>query len=561
MSVLGSLRGAYRGLIRGVAGGFRWFASALSDLRHPTAWLKDWAAGGTSTVSGRHVSPSSAMSMSVYYDCLRVIAEDVGKLPLNVYRRLEPRGKELLRNHPAQKLLHDSSNPLMSAMTFRETLTHWALGWGNGYAEIVRDGSDRPGALWPIHPDRVTPEYDDEGRWGYTVRTSNIRDDGRREAFRLPPRRMLHIHGLGDGFVGYSVADLARETIGMGLAAQDFGAAFFGNDTTLGIVFVSEHKLSDIARTNLKESLQANQGRASEAFKFMLLEEGVKPTRIGIPPKDVQFLETRSFQVVEVCRWFRMPPHKVAHLENATFSNIEHQSIEYVTDTLMPWLVRWEQEIGRKLFSPDRRDIYARHVVQALLRGDFATRTTGFDKAIKSGWMSPNDVRELEDLNPIESEGGDEYYMQGAMTTLEKIVEPDPEPAPMPPMLPGAPPPPEEDEDEDDTAARFYPIVFDAAERCVRRELNAAKGPARKHAEHPHAFREWARGFYRGHRSYIESAIAPVFQAANGGSGARLTVWLNDWEQAAQSAAPALHGEPVMPADEIARQLCGLLED
>jgi phage portal protein BeeE len=409
MKILDRIGGAWSGLKLG--------ASAISDLTHPRAWLTNLMGGGP-TVSGRDVNEETALCLSAYYACIRVIAEDVGKLPFNVYRRLQPRGKELAPENPVHKVLHDEFNPRMCACTGRELMQHWASGWGNGYAEIVRDGSNKVRALWPIHPERVEPK----------------------------------LRGGGNELKGYSVAHLARETIGLGLASQDFGAAFFGNDTTMGIILSHPNTLDDKQRARLQAGLQKARGRGKDAFKMMVTEGGTKVERVGIPPQDAQMLQTRQFQVEEIARWFRMPPHKIQHLERATFSNIEHQGLEYVGDALMPWLVRWEQEVHRKLFVPEARTtLFAEHVVNALLRGDFKARTEGYNKAIFTGWMSINDARTLENLNPLPAKIGDVYFMQSAMSTVEDIVDP-PEPPPQPTSF-GSPPMPPAPEGEEERSS------------------------------------------------------------------------------------------------------------
>lgn len=420
-------------------------ADALADLRHPSAWLLDWSRG-RATTAGLSVSPQGALAIAAYYACLRTIAEDVGKLPLLVYRRLSPRGKERATEHPLYNLLHNAPNSDMTAMTFREVLTHHAVGWGNGYAEIVTDGRGEVSALYPIHPSRVALRRDDQGGVVYDVYGETVlgaRDVGR--VVRLPSENVLHIKGLGaDGLSGYSVAQLAAESLGLSLAAQTFGAAFFGNGTALGGVLEHPGTLSDTAVAHLRESWQTRYGGPENANKPAILEEGMKWTRLGIPPDEAQFLETRQFQVREVARWFRMPPHKIQDLTEATFSNIEQQSIEYVTDTLMPWLVRWEQELRRKLFAREP-DIFAEHLVLGLLRGDQAARAAYYKDLFNVGALSPNDIRELENENPIPGRAGDRYYIQMNMTTLDTVAgEPEgagggpPEGAMPPPPFPGA---------------------------------------------------------------------------------------------------------------------------
>lgn len=408
-------------------------ADALSDLRSPTAWLTSWA-GGNITSSGIPVSPQGAMTLAAYYDCIRIIAEDCAKLPLQVLRRLE-RGREKAIDHPLWPILHDEMNEDMTAMTGREVLFHHALGWGNGYALIQRDRSmgladgDVIG-LYPIHPARVRPTRDREtGRIVYVVDSNSSLRDSPDIPVGIAAEDMIHIKGLGpDGLVGYSVCQMAAESLGISLAAQTFGASFFRNGMSLGGVLEHPGKLSDTAAEHLRISFNEIYGGSWNAGKVGIFEEGMKFSRIGIPPEEAQFLETRQFQVLEVCRWFRMPPHKVAHLADATFSNIEQQNQEYVTDTLLPWLVRGEQEFNRKLLR--MTDYYTKHDVRGLLRGDSAARAQFYKDLFMVGALSPNDIREFEDQNPYD--GGDEQFLQIQYAPVRKIVDGTARQAPRP---------------------------------------------------------------------------------------------------------------------------------
>lgn len=373
-----------------------------ANLRNPPDWLYSSFAGGDRTKSGVTVSPDSALTLSAYFAAIRAISEDVGKLPLILYKRLEPRGKERQPNHPLYRLLRNEPNAEMTAMTFRQTLTFHAIGWGNGFAEIVRGKNGRPAALWPIDPRRVTVERDKQQRIQYRVRSNIDSKD-----VILQPRDVLHIHGLGfDGLTGYSVAHLARESIGAALAAERSGAALFGNGSRPAGILEYPDALPPESKKQLKEAWE-NQYKGSEnAGKTAVLEEGMSFKPIGVPNKDAQWIEMREFSVSELARWLRIPPHKIAHMRDATFSNIESQAREYVIDTLQPWMVRWEQEIARKLITA-RSPLFAEHLVDGLLRGDTENRFKAYQTAIASGWMSRNEARALENLNP--ADGLDEF--------------------------------------------------------------------------------------------------------------------------------------------------------
>lgn len=365
------------------------------------------------TFAGMRITEDSAMALSVYYACIRCISEDIAKLPLITYQRLA-RGKDRAFKHPNYASLHDSPNPSMTSMSLRETITHWALGWGNGYAEIAFDAYMRP-SLYPIHPSRMSPVYG-----GNKVIYEVKNPDGTKTVF--PQERILHIHGLGgDGLTGYSVLRYASESVGLGLAAQAFGSTFFGNGANGGTVLEYPGKMSDVAYERLRESWQERYVGVKNSNKPIILEEGAKFNRLAIPPEEAQFLETRQFNVEDICRWFRVPPHKVQHLLRAQgWSTLDASNTDYVTDTLMPWMVRWEQEIKRKLFLSDD-EYYAEHLVNGMLRGDMKTRSEFYKGQFGIGAMCINDIREAENLNPVE--GGDTYFVPSNMTPLELAVQ------------------------------------------------------------------------------------------------------------------------------------------
>jgi HK97 family phage portal protein len=426
-------------LVDRVRGWFQPKADALSDLLHPTAWLRDWAMGRR-TLAGVNVTPASAMTLPTYYACIRAISEDIGKLPLITYRRLEPRGKERAPRHPLYALLHDAPNDDMEAMTFRETLTHYALSWGNGYALIDRDSRMQAVALHPVHPSRVVVRRDDDGLLVYDIYGGELLPgSGLEQVYRVRSDDMLHIRGMAaEGIVGYSVAQLAAESLGLSLAAQTFGAAFFGNGAAMSGVLEHPGKLSDQAAKHLRESFESVYSGPENSGKVGILEEGMKYARMAIPPNDAQFLETRLFQVREICRWFRLPPHKCGDLEFATYTNIEQQSIEYVTDTLMPWTVKWEQQLNRKLFGI-RSEYFCEHALQGLLRGDMAARADFYTRMFGMAALSPNDVRDLENWPGI-GHDGDTYFIAGnnmidIKDAVARAEEPE-APVPFAPQVP-----------------------------------------------------------------------------------------------------------------------------
>lgn len=374
--------------------------------------------GGSS--SGKRVNERSAMQMTAVYSCVRILAEAVAGLPLHLYRYKEDGGKEKAIDHPLYLLLHDEPNPEMSSFVFRETLMTHLLLWGNAYAQIIRNGKGEVIALYPLMPDRMTVNRDSSGQlyYEYTVSTDDA-PTVKGSIVRLHPSDVLHIPGLGfDGLVGYSPIAMAKNAIGMAIACEEYGAKFFANGAAPGGVLEHPGTIKDPQR--VRESWQSTFGGSGNSNKIAVLEEGMKYTPIGISPEQAQFLETRKFQINEIARIFRVPPHMVGDLEKSSFSNIEQQSLEFVKYTLEPWLVRWEQSIQRTLFSPEEKKRYfAKFNVEGLLRGDYASRMNGYATARQNGWMSANDIRELENMDRIPAEeGGDLYLINGNMLPL-----------------------------------------------------------------------------------------------------------------------------------------------
>lgn len=372
------------------------------------------------STAGKRVNERSAMQMTAVYSCVRILAEAVAGLPLHLYRYKEDGGKEKALDHPLYLLLHDEPNPEMSSFVFRETLMTHLLLWGNAYAQIIRNGKGEVIALYPLMPDRMTVDRDRDGKlyYEYTVSTDDT-PTVKGTVVRLNSSDVLHIPGLGfDGLVGYSPIAMAKNAIGMAIACEEYGAKFFANGAAPGGVLEHPGTIKDPGR--VRESWQSTFGGSGNANKIAVLEEGMKYTPIGISPEQAQFLETRKFQINEIARIFRVPPHMVGDLEKSSFSNIEQQSLEFVKYTLEPWLVRWEQSIQRTLFSPEEKKRYfAKFNVEGLLRGDYASRMSGYATARQNGWMSANDIRELENMDRIPAEeGGDLYLINGNMLPL-----------------------------------------------------------------------------------------------------------------------------------------------
>ena len=374
--------------------------------------------GGTS--SGKAVTERSAMQMTAVYSCVRILAEAIAGLPLHLYRYTKDGGKEKAIDHPLYLLLHDEPNPEMSSFVFRETLMTHLLLWGNAYAQIIRNGKNEVVALYPLMPNKMTVDRDENGHLYYTYyRGGDEAIKNKEYAVVLKPSDVLHIPGLGfDGLVGYSPIAMAKNAIGMAIACEEYGAKFFANGAAPGGVLEHPGTIKDPQR--VRESWQSTFGGSGNANKIAVLEEGMKYTPIGISPEQAQFLETRKFQINEIARIFRVPPHMVGDLEKSSFSNIEQQSLEFVKYTLDPWVVRWEQSIMRSLLLPEEKpDYFVKFNVEGLLRGDYQSRMNGYAIARQNGWMSANDIRELENLDRIPTEdGGDLYLINGNMLPM-----------------------------------------------------------------------------------------------------------------------------------------------
>ncbi len=371
------------------------------------------------STAGKTVTERSALQMTAVYSCVRILAEAIAGLPLHLYRENAEGGKEKATDHPLYRLLHDEPNPEMTSFVFRETLMTHLLLWGNAYAQVIRNGKGEVIALYPLMPNKMSVDRDENGNLYYEYHRSN--DEAIKDASTvyLSPRDVLHIPGLGfDGLVGYSPIAMAKNAIGLAIATEEYGAKFFANGAAPSGVLEHPGTIKDPSK--VREAWQSQFGGSSNSGKVAVLEEGMKYTPISISPEQAQFLETRKFQINEIARIFRVPPHMVGDLEKSSFSNIEQQSLEFVKYTLDPWVIRWEQSIMRILLTPEEKSsLYVKFNVEGLLRGDYQSRMTGYATARQNGWMSANDIRALENLDRIPAElGGDLYLINGSMLPL-----------------------------------------------------------------------------------------------------------------------------------------------
>jgi HK97 family phage portal protein len=415
-------------------GKFIWHIANLS-LTDPKAWDPSlWNLAGSQSLSGENVTESTALTYSAVWNAVSLISGTIGALPLHLMQRKGDK-KRMADDRNLYRVMHDQWNPCMTAMAGREALMAHLLTWGNGYAEKVFNGYGEVVELWPITPNRVRLKMED-GNLIYTIRVGNQDID-------LPREKILHIPGLGfDGFIGYSVIAMARKSIGLGMAMETFGALYFGNGTHPGVIVSHPNQLSSPAHDNLKKSLTEAYSGLGKSHRLLLLEEGMKIEKVGVPPEDSQFLQSRQFQIPEIARWFNLPPHKLKDLTRSSFNNIESEQTSFVIDSLLPWLVRLEQNYNMQLLTPSDKSLsgygrlYFKHIVEGLLRGDAAARGTFYREMFNIGAMSINEIREKEDLDPVE--GGDIHLVPLNMTALENAGK-KPETPPAIPKLPGQP--------------------------------------------------------------------------------------------------------------------------
>lgn len=369
--------------------------------------------------AGKRVTDKTALQHIVVYACVRVLSEAVAQLPLHVYRYTD-NGKERVPNHPLYFLLHDQPNPEMTSFVFRETLMSHLLIYGNAYAQIIRNGRGEVVGLYPLSPDKIRVDRDDKNRLiyiysRYDEANPNVKEQGE---IILKSENVLHIPGLGfDGLVGYSPIAMAKNALGISLACEEYGASFFANGASPSGILEHPGVIKDPEK--IRNAWQYAYG-SGNFHKVAVLEEGMKYQPIAIPNNEAQFLETRKFQIEEIARLYRVPLHMIGDLEHATFSNVEHLSLDFVKYSLDPWLVRWEQNMQKDLLSDSEKGQYfIRFNVEGLLRGDYASRMQGYATARQNGWLSANDIRELEDMNRIPAEeGGNLYLCNGSFTKL-----------------------------------------------------------------------------------------------------------------------------------------------
>ena len=378
------------------------------------------------TISGERVDEKSALQITTVYACVRLLAETVASLPLHLYKFTEKGdGKERATDHPLYKILYRQANPEMTSFSFREAIMMHLLLWGNAYAQIVRDGKNGILGLYPLLPENMEIDRAENGDLFYTYHAYTDEVPGEHDKDIIFQRdEILHIPGLGfNGLVGFSPIAMMKNALGTTLAVEKYGSAFFKNGAQPAGVLEHPGVLKDPQK--IRDNWMNAYGGAGNAHKVAVLEEGMSYKAISLPPEDSQFLSTRQFGVNEICRIFRVPPHLVGNLEHATFSNIEHQSIDFAVHTIRPWLVRIEQSMNRALFTDQEKGrFYVQFNIDGLMRGDYKSRMEGYAIARQNGWMSANDIRALENQNPIPADqGGDAYLVNGNMIPITTAMK------------------------------------------------------------------------------------------------------------------------------------------
>ena len=480
----------------------------------------NWLLGinGATSYSGVSVSETSALQLGAVFAAVRLISKTIASLPLNIYKRRDDGGKDKFSNHYLYPVLHDSPNREMTSFELREIITGHLTTWGNAYGEIVWGNDGRVKELWPLRPDHMKVERKNQE----LVYTYFLPD---KQPFIFPPGLIWHLRGFSqDGLKGLSVISMARESIGLGLATEEFGSRYFGSGAAPDAVLIHPGKLTPEAVGSLKKSWEDQHKGLSKSHRIAILQEGLTYQQIGIPPEDSQFLQTRQFQVREIARIFEVPPHMIGDLSDATFSNIEEQSIEFVVNCIRPWCVRIEQSINKFLLSgSDNRDYFAEFLIDGLLRGNIQSRYTAYATAIQNGIFSPNDVLELENRNPYD--GGDQHFIQLNMQPVEQIgqrfIRDLLKSKEIESILNGKEliqiPSTEirSSLSRKKLANAYKPIFEDIAARIIRSEKKNVLAAAKKFLARRDKgqFDAWLDDFYKEHKDYIKSNMLPAFRS------------------------------------------------
>lgn len=448
---------------------------------------------GYDTQAGVTVSVDRIEQIAAVHCARAILSETLAHVPLKTQRRID-RGKEVALDHPLYRVLHDSPNNIQTSLEWREQMMGDLVFRGNCYSEIWPPrGTVKE--LRPLHPDRMTPVLLPNFRIGYSYRDEN------NEVRSYLQQEILHVRGYSKNVIqGMSPIGAMRESMGLTMALEQFGASLFKNGALHRMIFKHPGKLSDGAFKRLKEDLRAESGM-STANTTRILEEGMSTEKISMTSDDAQFLLSRKFQISEIARWFHIPPHLIGDLEKATFSNIEEQELEFVIFTMVPWFVRWEQALDKALFGTP--EIFAEFVVDGLLRGDIQKRYTAYREGVTNGWLTRNEVRQKENLNS--APGLDDFLVPLNMATIDqqgRVVPLEPPTAPEPA------PAPEPDDEQQQALARLGRIQMAVAQRAIRKEGQALLTALKRHGDDPVKMQSWAEKFYKDHADYIAEGLA-----------------------------------------------------
>jgi HK97 family phage portal protein len=485
-------------------------ATRSRKTRQPRPQTSSAVFGVSPNLSSVNVTEDTALTYSAVYRAVNILATTIGSLPIKVCRRYHENGRkktEIIDDHPVSEALTVEPNGEQTPIVWMEYLVASMALRGNAYNEISMSPDGKRVELWPLQPAGMSvkrKESSPESRnrplvYKYTAETTSA---------DLDSGAVLHIPLYGDGIVGKSPISLARQGIGLGLAAEGFGATWFGHGSQPSGILVHPGKIGDNARQQLKQAIRGEHGGVNNANKVMVLEGGMEWKQIGIAPEDAQFLETRQFQVTDIARWYGIPPHMLGEMGRATWSNVEQLNIEFVTYTLTPYIVRIEQELKRKLLRGER-GMYVKIVVDGLLRGDSAARFDRYEKGNRMGVYSINDILELEDRNPIDDDLGELRFVQANMQTLENAAKAKPEPAP---QKPGGNPEPTED--KPDPSERVLSVMLRATmDRMVHRETKAIRrvfSKERESVDRETTIADGVTKFYSDHEFVIERELSPI---------------------------------------------------
>lgn len=506
----------------------------LSGVSSPASWLIDGLRGGRAVLSGENVSGDSVLELPAYYAGIRNISEDIAKLPVDIFQITE-NGKKKNNLNPLFGLLNNQANPYVSSMNLYQTILHWAINWGNGYAEIVRDGAGRPIELWPIHPSRVRPFFKEDGTLFYRISSGQTIEGTQRFRFsEITAENVYHIAGLGgDGIVGYPLWHVLSQALGKAIATQNYSASYYGNGTSVSGIIQNPKKMDKAAYARMRLDWEdIHSGGANQMHRLGILEQGAEFKALASNASEAQLIEAQKFNVVDVARILRIPPHKIMSTDKMTLNNLEAQTREYIDDTLTPWRERIKNETQRKIIRNPR--FFAIHNINLLTLGDSKTKATLVKTYRNTGVLSINEGRDILDLNEIDEPWANEYHMQSNITTVEAISER----ANLKPqnggqgsggsLEPGENPTEANDSDVTEAStiveefAAWHPIqtfeqakadhmpAFDyAAKRIVTKESRGIKAALKKYRQDPKAFSQWADKWYATQKSEIIDCFTP----------------------------------------------------